>query len=379
MNQTSEKEYEVQKLNLLAFPRNKTPKCALTGVTATVQLITPHITLYYGTESHAEQAWHGIIKKIGHLLAPLIASPPIIGTQEERARRSKNIELSKRSLIEYCLSEASTLLSSAKYQLAIPGAIQALKFCKEIFGDMSVEVVEPYLILAQSCLGLQNTKQAEEYLSLAKWIVLNDENCSDRIKSRLHQLMGRLYSYENNLEKSKEEYASCVFYSAKSYGAEAIATSSGYYSLGDVFLAQGNVECALAFFDKVVDIWYKYLSALHSRALEGLSGGNNGVIQPNIPQLEEPTEAQLTDGKNQLLDILEHRKRLLGEQHIATGEIEYSLGLYEFFILGNEVSAFDFMNLAYGIYETQLGPSHNSSLHVKAVMNLVQQQRWEGN
>ena len=242
---------------------------------------------------------------------------------------------------------------------------------------MSVEVVEPYLILAQSCLGLQNTKQAEEYLSLAKWIVLNDEKCSDRIKSRLHQLMGRLYSYENNLEKSKEEYASCIFYSAKCYGAEAIATSSGYYSLGDVFLTQGNVECCLAFFDKVVDIWYKYLSALHTRALEGITGNNN-TTESNLPPLEEPTEAQLTDGKNQLMDILEHRKRLLGDQHIATGEVEYSLGLYEFFILGNEVSAFEYMNMAYAIYEIQLGPSHNSTLHVKAVMNLVQQQRWEG-
>lgn len=45
--QTNEKEYEIQKLNLLAFPRNQLPKCALTGVTATVQLITPHITLVY--------------------------------------------------------------------------------------------------------------------------------------------------------------------------------------------------------------------------------------------------------------------------------------------------------------------------------------------
>jgi tetratricopeptide (TPR) repeat protein len=247
-----------------------------------------------------------------------------------------------------------------------------------------VEVVEPYLILAQSCLGLQNTKQAEEYLSLAKWIVLNDPTCSDRIKSRLHQLMGRLYYYDQDLEKSKEEYASSVFYSAKCYGAEAIATSSGYYALGDVFLSQGNVECSLAFFDKVVDIWYKYLSALHTRALDGISGAANGEdnsssLNPSTAPLEEPTEAQLTDGKNHLLQILEHRKRLLGEQHIATGEVQYSIGLYEFFIVGNEVSAFEFMNLAHNIYEMQLGSAHNSTLHVKAVMNLVQQQRWDEN
>jgi hypothetical protein len=60
------------------------------------------------------------------------------------------------------LAEAQALLSSKKYELAIPGAIQALKFSKDVFGDMSVNVVEPYLILAQASLGLHNTRQAEE-------------------------------------------------------------------------------------------------------------------------------------------------------------------------------------------------------------------------
>eukprot|EP00602_Paraphysomonas_sp_CaronLab_P002222 CAMPEP_0185029050 /NCGR_PEP_ID=MMETSP1103-20130426/15131_1 /TAXON_ID=36769 /ORGANISM="Paraphysomonas bandaiensis, Strain Caron Lab Isolate" /LENGTH=367 /DNA_ID=CAMNT_0027563661 /DNA_START=129 /DNA_END=1232 /DNA_ORIENTATION=- len=344
-------------------------------MTATVQLTTPHITLYYATESHAEQAWHGIIKKIGHLLAPLMTAAPIIGTAEERSRISKNIDLSKRSLIEFCLSEASTLLSSSKFQLAIPGAIQALKFSKEIYGDMSVEVVEPYLILAQACLGMQSSRQAEEYLALAKWIVLNDEKCSDRIKSRLHQLLGRLHSSEGNLDQAKAEFASSIFYSAKCYGAEAIATSAGYFSLGDVFLSQGNVESALAFFDKVVDIWYKYLSALHTKALEAEQGG--GERPESSPALEEPTEAQLTDGRNHLLEILENRRRLLGDNHIATGEVEYSLGLFEFFILGNEPSSASYMEMAHSIYDRQLGPSHASTLHVKAVLTLVKQNIYE--
>lgn len=158
----SDKEFEIEKLNLLAFPRNQHPKCVLTGLTATVQLVTPHCTLYYASESHALQAWNGIIRKIAHLIGPLLGEAPVIGTSEERNRRAKNIVLSKRSLIEFCLAEASNLLSSKKFELAIPGAIQALKYSKDIFGDMSVNIVEPYLILAQASLGLQNTKHAEE-------------------------------------------------------------------------------------------------------------------------------------------------------------------------------------------------------------------------
>ena len=211
-----------------------------------------------------------------------------------------------------------------------------------------------------------------QYLALAKWIVLNDDHCSDRIKSRLHQLLGRLHSSEGRLDEAKSEFASSIFYSARCNGAEAIATSGGYFSLGDVFLTQGNVESALAFFDKVVDIWYKYLSALHARALEGLGGGS----PESVAVTEEPTEAQLTDGRNHLNEILQNRRRLLGDSHIATGEVEYSLGLFEFFILGNEPAAATFMEMAHSIYDTQLGPSHASTLHVKAVLTLVKQQIW---
>ena len=41
---------------------------------ATVQCETPHITLYYATREHADQAWQGIMNKIAPLLAPLRAN-----------------------------------------------------------------------------------------------------------------------------------------------------------------------------------------------------------------------------------------------------------------------------------------------------------------
>ena len=120
------------------------------------------ISQFYAGESQAVQAWHGIIKKIAHLISPLMEPPPIIGTHDERAKRIINITRSKKSLIDFCLSESTNLLSEKKFQLAIPGAIQALKFSQEVYGDMSFEVVEPYLILGQSSLGLSNAPQAEK-------------------------------------------------------------------------------------------------------------------------------------------------------------------------------------------------------------------------
>ena len=41
----SEQEFEIKKLNLLAFPRNQHPKCELTDAPATVQLVTQYCSL----------------------------------------------------------------------------------------------------------------------------------------------------------------------------------------------------------------------------------------------------------------------------------------------------------------------------------------------
>ena len=71
---------------------------------------------------------------------------------------------------------------------------QALKFCRELDGDTSILLVEPYLQLAQASFGLRRYKQCQEYLALARWIVLNAEECTDLTRSRLHQLCGRLYA-----------------------------------------------------------------------------------------------------------------------------------------------------------------------------------------
>eukprot|EP01041_Mallomonas_annulata_P002009 gene2009-3905_t len=383
--QDQEVEYEIRKLNLLAFPKNQHPKCELTDAPATVQLVSPYCTLYYLSEAHATQAWFGIIHKIAHLLTPLMAPPPIIGTHEEREKRANGIILSKRSLIEFCMSEASTLLSLQKYQLAIPAVIQALKFSKDVYGERSVEVVQPYLLLAQASLGMKRLKEAEEFLSLAKWNVLNSAECPDKTRSQLHQLIGRLNFAQCNFDASKLEFASSVFYSSRCYGAEAVATAPGYFRLGETFLAQNNIENALAFFDKVVDIWYKYLSAMHASsetaavAASPGGGGSPGNNEENrVPRATVPTEQlsedQLQDGRNQLEEVLSSRRRLLGENHIASGEVQYTLGLFEFFLLGNQKAADAFIVQAHMTYDQQLGSVHPSTRHVHAVLDFLRQQ-----
>lgn len=339
-----------------------------------VQLITQHCTLYYSTTELAEQAWYGIINKIAHLIAPLMLPAPIVGTHEERIRRSNNVILSKRSLIEFCMSEAAKLLSMKKYHLAIPAAIQALKFSKDVDGENAITVVDPYLYLAEAFLGLDKISQAEEYLSFARWIVLNTPNFSDRTASKLFQLLGRINFARANYDLAKRDFAQGVFYSSRFSGAEAIPTAQGYFSLGEVFLNQGSIEHALAYFDKVVDIWYKYLSALHTSKEATRHMDQTALRLAGSPKEPAPlAEEYIAEGHTQLEKVLDCRRRLLGVGHIATGEAEYTLGLMEFFLLNNEANAELLVAAAHKCYENQLGTAHPSCVHVSSVLSMIQQ------
>ena len=67
--------------------------------------------------------------KISPLIGPLRATPPIIGSEEERARREYTVQMSKRALIDLCQQEASKFLVQGRYDLAIPVALQVKRLC----------------------------------------------------------------------------------------------------------------------------------------------------------------------------------------------------------------------------------------------------------
>lgn len=70
-----------------------------------------------------------------------------------------------------------------------------------------------------------------------------------------------------------------------------------YYAAGTM-----KVESSLAFYDKVVDIWYKFLASVRSDA--------------NLA--ENVGKAQLSEGMDMLTRVLNTRVNLLGDTHIAT-------------------------------------------------------------
>ncbi|CAM9764482.1 unnamed protein product [Ectocarpus fasciculatus] len=344
--------YRIEPLNRLAFPKGKIPRCEISGQAASVACITPHITLYYATEEQAEQAWHaGIMHKISPLIGPLRATPQIIGSEEERARREYTVQMSKRALIDLCQQEASKLLVQGRYDLAVPGAIQALAFSKEIFGDGSIETVPPYLLLSEANLGLGLLQSAEGFLSMANWSILKTPQCSNAIRSQLHRNFGKLHTAQNKLDEALDDLSKDVYCSSLEVGPEHIDTSAGFFLIANIFYAQRKVESSLAFYDKVVDIWYKFLASVRSDA--------------NLA--ENVGKAQLSEGMDMLTRVLNTRVNLLGDTHIATGEARCTLGLLHLFV-ADKAAAVDHLTLASEIYTKQLGSDHASTQDVVDIL-----------
>ena len=273
--------------------------------------------------------------------------PPVIGSEEERERRKYTLEVSKRALIDLCKNEAANLLAKRQYSLSIPGALMAMKMIKDVHGDSSIEIVSAYLLLSEANLGLKRYQSAEEFLSLANWSVLQNPSCSNSVRSQLHRNFGKLYGAQGKHREALEQLSQDVYYSSLLVGPEHVETATGYYHMADIFYTQSRIESALALYDKVVDVWYKFLAN----------------VLNNTSDMDSLGEAQIAEALDMLRKILSTREKFLGDSHIATGEAKYTLGLLHLFI-GETPPALDNISSAAKIYNEHLGPQVSFDLHM---------------
>ena len=343
--------YRIEKLSSLSAPKGKRYVCELTGGSANVALVTPFVTLYYGSKSDAVLSWEGIMHKLAPLLGPLRTKPILIGSEEERLKREYTMRMSKRALIDLTRDVAQKFLVQSRYDLAIPGALQSLSFSIEIFGKDHIEVVPAYLLLAEAFLGKKQFAQAKQYLSLANWGVLKHP-CSNRIRSQLHRNFGKLFLARGKFQEALEHTAKDVYNMSLEVGPDHVDVTGGYYLLALIFVEMNKVESALAMFDKVVDVWYTYLGAVRVQ-------GEDAV--------KELHESQLSKAMEMMRVTSTHRSGFLGADHIATAESLYTLGLLEI-LFGDSDSARKNITTASKVYKAQLGTDHPSSQDIEMVL-----------
>lgn len=342
-------------INPLSNPKGVKYLCEMCGRTALLKCEKCNVTFYCSKE-HKNIDAKGIHDKICMLLGPLRTPPAVIGSEEERARRRYTLDMSRRALIDLTKNESSKFLVKGNYELAIPGALQALRFSVEVFGEGNIGLVPPYLLLAEAHLGLGKFQQAEEFLSLANWSVLKHPDCSNLIKSQLYRNFGKLYTAQKKYENALTNLAEDIYYASLDMGPEHVLTAGGYYLMANIFLSQNKLEQALAFLDKVVDVWYKYLAGMRNKS----------------DTAETLTEAQLAEALEMLKQILQTRVNYLGPNHIASGEAKYTLSLLYIFI-GDTETAYQMIQEAHSVYTTQLGKEHPSTKDVEEVLNMLKE------
>jgi len=360
--------YRLEKLNTLAFPKGKTPLCEITGQPSSVQMITPYVTLFFATREDALASWEAIMWKLCPLLGPLRDEPEVVGSEEDRKRRKRTYDMSLRALIEMTSEESSTLLRDNKPRLAIPAALQALKFTREVYGEGSVKLVPSFLLLAEAYIAMKKVSRAESFLTKANVCALkNESECTNDIKAQLHRNFGRVYMTKGRLSSALKQLAYAVYYSSLHSGPEHVETSRGYYECAIVFFEMHKIEQGLAFFDRVVDIWFKLLASLQ-----------------NEDKIDEDKAGDLQDllanrGLEMLTRVFETRAKYLGDTHIATGEAQYTLGLLHLFMGRTEDAAQQISNAA-STYSSELGEDHPSTRDILQVLTQIQEEtRDDGN
>ena len=108
--------------------------CELCSQTATLLCSTCRVT-FYCSQSHLRIDAAGIHNKVCSLLGALRSLRPTLGSEDERQRRQLTIAMSHHALIDLCKHEAQRWIIKGQHELAVPGALQALRFSIELYGN----------------------------------------------------------------------------------------------------------------------------------------------------------------------------------------------------------------------------------------------------
>jgi len=304
-------------INRLARPKATKYECEVCGKPAAFKC--SECPTYYCTQDHFDIDWRGIRNQIYKDIVVLRERPRMIGSEEERDKRAEELVGIRRYLLDLCTETAQKFLVQGKYELAVPGALQSLKFAIEVFGTEATELVPSYLLLAQANLGLRRLKIAEEFLSLANWNIVKHPQAGSSMMSNLQRNFGRLYAAQQRYNEALQAFATDIYYSSLEFGAENIRSAPSYWHMGRVFQSNQKADRAAAFYAKVVEI---YTSFLEGWLNDG--GGVDQSLEISSVEMEEAIEI--------IKHITEYREKYNDEEmsdrsRMETAESHYTLGL----------------------------------------------------
>jgi len=272
----------------------------------------------------------------------------MIGSEEERHRRNEELMGIRKELLELCTETAQKFLVQGKYDLAVPGALQSLKFAIEVHGSEATELVPSYLLLAEANLGLRRLKIAEEFLSLANWNILKHPQAGSSMMSNLQRNFGRLYAAQQRYNEALQAFATDIYHSSLEFGPENLRSAPSYFHMGRVFQSHQKSDRAASFYSKVVDIYQKFLEAW--------------MNESTSEQVSDVTAVEVEEAMEIVKHIIDYREKRIEDDssdssRIETADGRYTLGLLQVYT-GDLQAGGENLNSALEVFLSTVGVDH---------------------
>eukprot|EP01012_Entosiphon_sulcatum_P064626 TRINITY_DN93453_c0_g1_i1.p1 TRINITY_DN93453_c0_g1~~TRINITY_DN93453_c0_g1_i1.p1 ORF type:complete len:378 (-),score=66.79 TRINITY_DN93453_c0_g1_i1:111-1244(-) len=303
--------------------------------------------------------WNTLESKFQELNAMLTAPSYGLNASAARLKQKQQVEQAIQTLLDMAQTEARRLLVEGDSRGSLEGGLRTLKLKEEYYGTGSLQLVPCYFHLARANQYMDKFKQAEEFLSLAQWTILKHPECDVALKAELHQTFGLLYASDGKLDIALKQLAQATYYLTILNGPSHILTSFGYFDLGNVFAANSNMDSAMAFYEKVKEIWYAHLERV-------------ATALPDELQFEHSTptsfgEENLQDGLKMIRGIVGLQTERFGSVHPATGKAELILALYYAWMddIGKAGECFE---RSLEIHRRVFGPQHTTTVKVRQYM-----------
>jgi tetratricopeptide (TPR) repeat protein len=259
-------------------------------------------------------------------------------------------------------------------------AVAALRAATDTYGAGASRLAPFYLAVADVALRDKQFAQAEEVLALINWLLIKDRGSGSKSASllatattpldedatlpeetrnllvvRMNKLSSLLHLELGRFDEALRRAAHGAYHCALLFGPEHLYTSELYFSLGLIFdrshrhqrstasatslaTPSATSDSALAMLDKVVDIWYRFLTS---------------PPEETAAWMLSHQKLRLYEAVTMLAQVAALRKSALGDAHVATGEAMYTQSLLLLF-LGDHARAKTTVKQALDIYVATL-------------------------
>ena len=313
--------------------------------------------------------WNNLDLKFYELTAMLSAPTSGLNANQARLQQKQAVSIAIGKLLDLAQQECRRLLVEGNAKAAVEGGLKTLKLKEEYYGPGSLQLVPSYFHMARTNQYMDKFKAAEEFLSLAQWTILKHPDADVSLKAELHQTFGLLYASDSKLDAALKQLTCATYYLSVMNGPQHILTSFGYFDLGNVFAAKSAMENAMAFYDKVKEIWHAHLLQslkLIHEAQQSETDMNPDSVLPYATPAAFGDE-NLQDAVKMLRGIVGLQCERFGRVHPSSGRAEEVLGMFMLWN-GDAVSALDSMLRALEVSKRVYGDRHPNTSGIRSLL-----------